>query len=64
MPLRRSKMLWALAGLAVGLTGGWWAANVWGHLTDLRVIAASWGDGKYGEQLYGARGYVTGWDGN
>ena len=48
----------ALAALLVGFVAGWLRANSVGTDRLDRMIAMSWGDGKYGPAFYGARVYL------
>jgi hypothetical protein len=46
-----------VAGLLVGGVVGWYLPRSNTEFTE-RVIAASWGDGKYGPSFYGAQVYL------
>jgi hypothetical protein len=44
--------------LFAGVVSGWLLCVFFGSFTDSSIIAASWGDGKYGKHFYGAQVYL------
>lgn len=51
-------MLTAAVALLGGLVGGWFLSNYAASKHLEKVVAMSWGDGKYGPAFYGAHVYL------